>query len=226
MSFIQQNNTSKSTIQSIKCYLLLSLFAMVVGYSTEHTDRSIKELEQKIQNGDLIFQTSKSNQSKAIQLATNSRYSHVGIIYEISGKFFVFEAVQPVKLTPLKSFINNGEKSYYVVKRLKNASSVLTKSSLKKMQQVGEQYLGKPYDIYFGWSNDRIYCSELVWKIYDQAFGIQIGELMQLSDFDLTHEVVKAKISERYGDKVPLNEKVISPQAIFASSKLKTIAKN
>jgi hypothetical protein len=49
---------------------------------------------------------------------------------------------------------------------------------------------------------------------------------MQLSDFDLTHEVVKAKIIERYGDKAPLNEKVISPQAIFASSKLKTIAKN
>lgn len=31
-------------------------------------------------NGDIIFQTSKSNQSKAIQLATDSKYSHMGII--------------------------------------------------------------------------------------------------------------------------------------------------
>ena len=40
----------------------------------------------EFQNGDIIFQTSQSAQSKAIQLATNSRYSHVGIILEIDGE--------------------------------------------------------------------------------------------------------------------------------------------
>ena len=33
------------------------------------------------QNGDVIFQTSGSSQSKEIQLATNSKFSHVGIVY-------------------------------------------------------------------------------------------------------------------------------------------------
>ncbi len=34
------------------------------------------------QNGDIIFQTSTSGQSKAIQIATGSKYSHMGIIYK------------------------------------------------------------------------------------------------------------------------------------------------
>jgi hypothetical protein len=33
------------------------------------------KLGQSIQNGDIIFQTSQSSQSKAIQLATDSKYS-------------------------------------------------------------------------------------------------------------------------------------------------------
>jgi hypothetical protein len=181
------------------------------------------KLKQKIHNGDIIFQTSKSSQSKAIQLATDSKYSHMGIIYEIDGKYFVYEAVQPVKLTPLTEWINRGENGHYVIKRLKNANQVLTSSTLSKMKQIGEQFKGKPYDIYFEWSDNKIYCSELVWKIYKQATGIEIGQLEQLSDFDLTNDIVKDIMIERYGDNIPMDEKVISPAAMFNSDKLITI---
>ena len=33
-----------------------------------------------LQNGDIIFQSSQSDQSIAIQLATHSKYSHMGIV--------------------------------------------------------------------------------------------------------------------------------------------------
>ena len=181
------------------------------------------KLKQTIQNGDIIFQTSKSNQSRAIQLATDSKYSHMGIIYENDGHFFVYEAVQPVKLTPLSEWINRGEKGHYVIKRLKNADQVLTNAILTKMKQVGEQFKGKSYDIYFEWSDDKIYCSELVWKIYKQAADIEIGQLEKLSDFDLTNEIVQTKMKERYGDNIPMDEKVISPAAMFNSDKLVTV---
>ena len=183
-------------------------------------------LEQKVQNGDIIFQTSKSSQSKAIQLATNSKYSHMGIIYENDGQFFVYEAVQPVKLTPLAEWINRGENGHYVIKRLENADQILTNSTLTQMKQIGEQFKGKPYDIYFEWSDDRIYCSELVWKIYKEATGIEIGELEELSNFDLSDEIVQQKMKERYGDNIPKGEKVISPAAMFNSDKLTTIKQN
>lgn len=182
-------------------------------------------LEQKIQNGDIIFQTSKSSQSKAIQLATSSKYSHMGIIYENDGQFFVYEAVQPVKLTPLAEWINRGENNHYVIKRLKNADQILTTSTLTRMKQIGEQFKGKPYDIYFEWSDDKIYCSELVWKMYKEATGIEIGQLEKLSNFDLSNDIVKAKMKERYGENIPMDEKVISPVAMFNSNKLTTIIK-
>ena len=56
----------------------------------------------QLKDGDIIFQTTQSSQSKAIQLATHSRYSHVGIVYFDKRQPMVLEAVQPVRVTPLK----------------------------------------------------------------------------------------------------------------------------
>lgn len=206
--------------------ILLIGLTILFGCANGTSEKETIVLGKTIRSGDIIFQTSKSNQSKAIQLATNSKYSHMGIIYENEGQFFVYEAVQPVKLTPLKEWINRGENGHYVIKRLENADQILTRSTIAKMKKIGEQFKGKPYDIYFEWTDDKIYCSELVWKIYKQATGIEIGELEELSDFDLTNEVVKATMKERYGERIPMDMKVISPAAMFNSNKLVTVEYN
>lgn len=182
-------------------------------------------LENQLQDGDIIFQTSKSAQSKAIQLATGSEFSHMGIVYKNNEELFVYEAVQPVKLTPLKDWIERGENAQFVVRRLRD-NRLLTPANLNRMKEVGQRFLGKDYDIYFGWSDERIYCSELVWKIYKEALGIEIGQLQTLQDFDLTHETVKEKMRERYGDQIPLLEKVISPASMIQSELLFTVAGN
>lgn len=176
-----------------------------------------------VKEGDLIFQTSLSAQSTAIQQATSSRYSHCGLIHFVGKEPFVFEAVGPVKLTPLQEWIDRGKDRYYAVKRLKNAEAVLTPNAITQMKQVGKKYIGKPYDIYFGWSDESIYCSELIWKIYHQATGIEIGKLEKLKDFDLSGKAVRTIMNQRYGDKIPLEETVISPAALFNSPLLETI---
>jgi uncharacterized protein YycO len=180
----------------------------------------------EVKNGDLIFQTSMSSQSKAIQLATKSQYSHCGIIYQDGSNFYVFEAIQPVKRTPLNKWIARGKGGKFVVKRLKNADQVLTTPVLQKMKQVGDQFVGKNYDLTFEWSDDKIYCSELIWKIYQRATGLEIGKLEQLKDFDLTSKTVRKKMKERYGDQIPMNETVISPAAVFESELLITVKSN
>lgn len=195
------------------CFLLIGI---IYSYSSFND----------LQNGDIIFQVSTSSQSKALQLATKSKYSHVGIVYKQEDKYYVYEAVQPVKLTQIDLWIRRGENSHYVVKRLKNHDMVLTDSVLNKMKQIGEIYKGKNYDIYFEWSDDCIYCSELVWKIYKKAAEIELGSLQKLQDFDLSHPIVKEKMKERYGDNPPLNEDVIAPAAIFNSDLLYTIYTN
>lgn len=177
----------------------------------------------EIMNGDIIFQTSLTDQSKAIHLATKSKYSHCGIIYIENGQYFVFEAVQPVKNTPLDKWIARGKNGYFVIKRLKNAEEILTAEILQKMKVEGEKFKGKNYDLTFEWSDDKIYCSELIWKIYQRATGLEVGKLERLSDFDLTSEVVKTKMKERYGDNIPMDEIVISPVSIFESELLMTV---
>ncbi len=129
-------------------------------------------------------------------------------------------------MNELNEWINRGENGHFVIKRLKNSDEILTQTTLTKMKQVGEKFKGKKYDLYFEWSDDKIYCSELVWKIYKDGAGVEIGELEKLSDFDLTNKVVKQKMKERYGENIPFDEKVISPAAMFNSDKLKIALKN
>ena len=150
----------------------------------------------------------------------------MGIIYKQGDEIYVYEAIQPVKLTPFNEWTARGKNGHYVVKRLKNHDNILTDDILNKMKSVGEKYKGKNYDLYFEWSNDRIYCSELVWKIYKQAAGIEIGKLQKIRQFDLSDPIVKNKIKERYGKDLPKEELVISPASMFESNLLYTVYSN
>lgn len=176
-----------------------------------------------IQEGDIIFQTSLSSQSLAIQKATKSKYSHLGMISIQNGEYYVFEAVQPVKVTPIQAWIYRGEDEHFAVKRLKNAKSLMTEANIAKMKNQAKKYIGKNYDSLFGWSDERIYCSELVWKMYKEALGIEVGTLQQLKEFDLSDPIVQAKVKERYGGTIPKEEIVISPESIYQSELLTTI---
>ena len=173
-------------------------------------------------SGDIIFQNLPSAQSKAIQLATHSQYSHVGIIFIQNGKPVVYEAVQPVRVTPLDEWIERGKDGRFIIKRLR-APERLADSTIANMLQVGRHQIGKDYDIYFGWSDDLWYCSEFVWKIYQRGAGIELCDLRHLKDFDLTSTTVKETMKRRYGDTIPYDERVVAPSDIFDSDKLKTV---
>lgn len=172
------------------------------------------------QTGDIIFQTSKSAQSIVIQKATHSPYSHMGMIVHKNHQIYVLEAIQPVKYTPLKQWIQRGVNQAYVVKRYYKP---LSNQQQQRLVQSAEQHLAKPYDLYFGWGNDAIYCSEIVWKAYREALNIQLAPLQRLKQFDLSAPQVKKLMKQRYGSKIPLNETVIAPEAIFRSKLLEVV---
>ncbi|MFK7797400.1 MAG: YiiX family permuted papain-like enzyme [Aureispira sp.] len=174
------------------------------------------------QNGDIIFHSSQTHQSRAIQLATNSPYSHVGIMHEENGEWYVYEAISTVQSTPLKKWIARGKNKHYVIKRLKD-KRLLTEENLMKMKEVGGKYRGKAYDMQFDWSDDQLYCSEVVWKIYDQAIGVELGELQQIKTLNIDHTLVQQKIKERYKSILPLEQWVISPARMFNCKKLETV---
>ncbi len=172
-----------------------------------------------LKDGDLIFQTSIEGQGLAIQLATKSTFTHVGVIFKVDGKWMVYEAVQPVRKVTLESFIHQGDSEKYVIKRLVKADSSLTMDNLAHIRTYLNTQLNKNYDPYFNWKDDALYCSELVWKCYRKV-GLELSPLNALKSYDLSNAVVKKILKQRYGNKIPLEEKVVSPGDIFNSKLL------
>ncbi|MGD2154371.1 MAG: YiiX family permuted papain-like enzyme [Gemmatimonadales bacterium] len=178
--------------------------------------------EYEPRNGDIVFQTSRSAQSSAIQKVTGSKYSHMGIVYVTDGEPYVYEAVEPVRLTPLSEWVARGVGGQFVARRLADADVFLSDRALQRMLEVGRQFEGKHYDLYFEWSDERVYCSELVWKIYKRALDLEIGRLQTIAEFDLSDPVVRSRIEERFGGPPAQDETVISPAAMFSSDLLVT----
>jgi len=179
-------------------------------------------ISQDFKDGDIIFHTSKSSQSKMIQTVTNSKLTHCGIIFYQKGKPFVLEAVQPVKVTPLQQWINRGVGGKFIVSRVKTQ---LSKNQLNEMYTYGKSLIGKDYDFKFQWSDKKMYCSELVYKVYT-AGDVFVGELKKFSDYNLNNKAVKDAIKSRYGNSININEMVITPVDIYRSSVVKTIYDN
>lgn len=207
----------------IKSIFLFILVLILSGFIFFKSTKKIKSSKSEIyQNGDMIFQINIAGQGKAIQLATHSKYTHIGILFKEDNEWMVYEAVQPVQKVKLKSFIERGDNKKYVIKRLTNDSLLKIDSMINKMKQYLSAQLDKNYDLYFNWKDDELYCSELVWKCYN-IIGIEIGKTKLLKDFDLTHPIVKKTLEERYGSNIPLDEKVVAPSDIFENNTLKII---
>lgn len=173
----------------------------------------------EVQDGDIVFQRSQSRQSEAIAAATGSDHTHVGVVFLTDGRPFVYEAVQPVRRIPLDEWIRRGAGGTFAVKRLRAPSNI----DFTAVHRHARAFLGRAYDGSFGWSDERIYCSELVWKAYQRGAGIELGPLKRLRDFDLRPPVVRRMLEERYGDAIPLDMQVISPACIYASELLITV---
>ncbi len=126
-----------------------------------------------LKEGDIIFQTSQSRQSKFIVWATHSFKTHCGVIVEKGGKQYVLEASNVVKLTPVKEFISRGVFKKYQAYRYTE----------KPVKISYGQYMGRTYDTQFCWTDKLYYCSELVWKIYKSQLGVELCTPKPLSEY-------------------------------------------
>lgn len=164
-----------------------------------------------------------SSQSLAIQRATGSRYSHMGVLLYHHGAPCVFEAVSTVRYTPVRDWIARGAGGHFVLKRLRSADRLLTPAAIDRLHSAARLFEGRSYDLTFEWSDTKLYCSELVWKLYDRALEIRIGRLQLLREFHIDDPVVRKKMQERYGKQIPLDECVISPASMFNAEQLTTV---
>jgi hypothetical protein len=189
---------------------------MVIGKIKKHISKT------EYHDGDIIFQASNSRQCEAVKMATHSDISHCGLLFQEEGRWYVLEAVEPVQVISLSEFIRRGTGQHYKIKRLKD-SYPLSNDVKKAMTTLGKKWIGKHYDIYFNWSGEELYCSELVWKLYSQIAHIDLCALRPLKEYDLKDNLVGEMMRERYGSKIPYDEKMVAPSDIFASDKLELV---
>lgn len=173
-----------------------------------------------IQEGDLLFQHIVGAQGEALRLATRSPWTHVGIAFREEGRWMVLEAVGPVKRTPLQEWIEQGA-GHYVAKRMRGEP--LSAEALAKLRAAAKPYMGKAYDWQFGWSDEKIYWSELVWKLYAEGLGIRLCEPKPLKEYDLGSELVQRTMQERYGSGPPLDEPMVAPSTLFECGLLEVV---
>ena len=168
----------------------------------------------EVREGDVIFQTSKSQQSPLIQIGTRSKITHCGIIVMRGGKPYVLETLKTLVLTPLDKFIARGEDGKYWIKR----------SSKENIKIKYAKYLGKPYDLSFKFDNGRFYCSELVYDIYQKQLGIELAEPRQVKDYLIlfTDRLPKIRRAmKRRG--ISKEQYAIAPVDIFNSEYLESV---
>lgn len=168
----------------------------------------------EVREGDVIFQTSKSQQSPLIQIGTRSKITHCGIIVMRGGKPYVLETLKTLVLTPLDKFITRGEDGKYWIKR----------SSKENIKIKYAKYLGRPYDLAFKFDNGRFYCSELVYDIYQKQLGIQLAKPRQVKDYLIlfTDRLPKLRRAmKRRG--ISKEQYAIAPVDIFNSDYLESV---
>ena len=167
-----------------------------------------------VREGDVIFQTSQSQQSSLIQIATRSKITHCGVIVMKNGKPYVLETLKTLVVTPLDKFIDRGKGGKYWLKR-PNKENIKIKYG---------NYLGKPYDLAFKFDNGKFYCSELVYDIYKNQLGIDLCEPKKVNDYlilgtDKLPQIEKAM--KKRG--ITKEQYAVAPRDIFESVHLKTV---
>jgi hypothetical protein len=135
----------------------------------------------KFKTGDLIFRRGKSFASQAVLITDqNSRYSHVGLVCLVKGKPFVIHSVpyengngkDEVKCEKLESFLSFEKASRAGVYRVSGISN----SGLEKVVHWAKNAFDarvKFDEDYNLQSDDKLYCTELIWKSY-RAAGIDL----------------------------------------------------
>lgn len=207
----------KRWIYQISKYFLFLLIFGVIAYGSYrwHQRAYVAKVTSVIQEGDLIFQTCKSLVGIIIRDATHSKYDHLGMVIKRQGEWVVYEAIEPVKFTPLSEWIERGYLSQVSVRRLKDSSVFQDEGKRKILDEVMNSFLGKSYDYLLGWSDENMYCSELIWKTYDRAFGVTLCTLKKFSDFDFSKKSVQFYVEKLYKNGVPLEESAVSPQDLL-----------
>ena len=201
-----------------KAFIIISVILCVVAYPFRsmlvEVMTATKAPVEDVREGDVIFQTSLSQQSPLIKMGTRSTITHCGVVVMKDGKPYVLETQKTLVLTPLKKFIARGKDGKYWHKRPK----------LNNIKIKYNSYLGKPYDLAFKFDNGKFYCSELIYDIYLSLLGIELCKPKTIDDYLIfgSHRIPKIKRAIKKRG-ITMNQYAVAPVDVFNSKELKFV---
>ncbi len=173
--------------------------------------------ELDLREGDILLQHFASKLGSVIADVTDSQYSHCGMVVMQGGEPHVIEAIGPVRIIPAEDWFKQGHLHRFTQVRPRN----LTREQISKVRREAEKMLGRPYDIQYEWDEQKIYCSELVYKAFDRALGIEVGSRQKLGDLNwISHPLF---ITYLAGGKLPLRRVMVTPESLVHSEHVKLI---
>jgi hypothetical protein len=133
--------------------------------SKKHIFEHFYEIQARLEPGDTILTTSKGHLSNVFNRLFNpGKYMHTGIyIGEENGIPTVVDAIsEGVVKRSLPVFLADKDK----VALVRPLPLTINRSQIKKSLIWLEDQIGKPYDYYFSYGDDKFYCSELNYFFY------------------------------------------------------------
>lgn len=169
--------------------------------------------------GDVLFQSLPHGAlTNAIEGSTHSPWSHCGIVARANDEWIVYEAYGQVQSVPLKEFWSRSRDFQFAVYRFTDECSDRIPAVL---ETVEKNYIGLPYDAKYELDDEKIYCSELIYKAFRDVTGETMGTLDRLGD--LNWQPYERTIRELEGGEPPLDRMMITPRGLSDAKQLERI---
>lgn len=192
----ETNGRAKSTFVILSIALTLALTSCHISHVSDSARIPYSELRE----GDLAFRCGRGFLSRAIVSAEDSvRYSHVGLVFQEDSVWMVVHAVpgEPdfegdfdrVKAERIESFFASERATRGELLRPSNdlTTEKLEAMKLKAISMVRDSLrFDSKYDLE---DHSEVYCTELVYMLYQQA-GIDLSEGRRTAvDVPLVHSI-------------------------------------
>ncbi|MBL8827667.1 MAG: hypothetical protein JNM18_11875 [Planctomycetaceae bacterium] len=214
-----QLSRSHSTRRGWRTSLLIAL-AVLVGWGGYFLPPALYFLSYRPQDGDVVFQSlPRSPLTNMIEGATQSPYSHCGMVVQENGRWVVYEAIGDVHRTPLATWFWRSRGYCFAAYRLNTDEQ----THVGKMVEYCRVCLGLPYDLRYEMDDEKIYCSELVSKAYRHSTARLLGDVVRVADLDW--KPYEAQIKQLNGGTIPLDRELITPRDLAAAKELELVSK-
>lgn len=205
------------------CFLLFGFLPLAIWSCSQSVATKIKYAPQE---GDVLFQSLPDTPGldiiDAIEGATESPFSHCGVMVKKEDGWYVLEAMVPtVQETPYLRWLQRGGGKFAAYRLKKEEHRAKIPAWITEMRKR----MGKPYDFRYRMSDEAIYCSELPFDGWKSLTGEEMGTVVTLGE--LKWQKYRKVIEAIEGTtEIPVERKMITPRDLAKAPQLESVFRN